>query len=161
MKLRNALFALTFATTCGADLAFAHSFSQGEIAIEHPWTFTTPPGAKVAGAFMVLHNKGKAGDKLLSAQSTIAGTTELHTHTMDNGIMRMRAVPAIDLPSGATVTLKPGSFHVMFFDLKRPLVKGEKIPLTLNFEKSGVTTVEIAVEDRGDKAVHSHGDHKH
>jgi periplasmic copper chaperone A len=154
--------------TCGAiGLFFASNlFAQsvikaGEIEISHPWTWNTPPGAKVGGAFFTV-KAGAAADKLVSAESPIAGKTEIHTHAMENGVMRMRAISHIEIGAGKTVELKPGSFHVMFFDLKKQLDSGNKFPLTLMFEKAGKVQVEITVEDRASaKSADNHAGHKH
>ncbi len=140
--------------------ALASDFKAGDLTIGHPWTWSTPPGAKVGAAFFELANKGKAADRLLSASSPIAGTTELHTHANEAGVMKMRAVNAIDVAPGASVSLKPGGFHVMFFDLKKPMAEGEKFPVELVFEKAGKTTIQVHVEKRGAHK-HDHAGHKH
>jgi periplasmic copper chaperone A len=161
MNLKNLSLVVAFGITCGAVSVRAHEFVNGYLVIGHPWTYATPPGAKVGGAFMELRNKGAVGDKLISAETPIAGKTELHTHAIEGGVMRMRSVPGIEVAAGASVALKPGSFHVMLFDLKQGLIKGERFPLTLTFEKSGKTTVDVVVEDRGENAAHEHQGHKH
>lgn len=127
--------------------ALAHDFTAGEIAIAHPWARPTPPAAKVGGAYLVLQNKGKTADKLLRATSPVAGVVELHTMRMEGDVMRMRAVPGIDLPPGQTVTLAPGGLHVMLQDLKQPLKLGDRLPLTLVFQRAGQVKVELAVEE--------------
>jgi copper(I)-binding protein len=70
---------------------------------------------------------------------------DLHTHVRDGDVMRMREVPAIDIPAGQTVTLRPGGLHLMFMGLTRPLVEGESFPVTLTFEKAGSVTLDMAV----------------
>jgi periplasmic copper chaperone A len=150
--------------TCGAILALfsnyllAQSYKLGEVEVVHPWTWNTPPGAKVGGAFFTV-TAGKAGDKLLSAESPVAGKTEIHTHVNDNGVMRMRAISHIEIGSGKSVELKPGSYHIMFFDLKRAFANGDKIPLTLSFEKAGKVQVEVSVEDRAAASAPKSADH--
>jgi periplasmic copper chaperone A len=154
--------------TCGAvltlfaaNLGFAQSYKAGEIEVMRPWTWNTPPGAKVGGAFFTLKN-GKGDDKLLRAQSPVAGKTEIHTHVNDNGVMRMRAISHIEIGAGKSVELKPGSYHIMFFDLKKQFANGEKFPLTLEFEKAGKVQVEVVVEDRATaNKPDAHAGHKH
>jgi copper(I)-binding protein len=51
--------------------------------------------------------------------------------------MKMRAVPSLDLPAGKAVDLKPGGYHVMLMDLKKPLTAGDTIPITLVVESAG------------------------
>jgi periplasmic copper chaperone A len=140
----------------------AHDFKLGSLQIAHPWAINTPPGAKVGGVFMEIANLGTTVDKLISAATPIAGSVEIHTHVMDAGVMKMRAIPDISVEPGKRVVLKPGSYHVMLFDLKKTLSAGEKFPLTLIFEKSGKLDVEVMIEDRAKHAAGGdHGGHKH
>ena len=78
--------------------------------------------------------------------------------TMDGGVMKMRAIPAIDIKAGAKVELKPGGYHVMLMELKQPLKNGDRFPLTLTFEKAGKIEVSVWVEDMASKGG---GEHKH
>lgn len=83
--------------------------------------------------------------RLTGVSSPVAGAAEVHSMTVDGGVMRMRAVEALDLPAGRPVKLAPGGYHVMLFDLKKPLVAGEKVPLTLVIEEAGKRTHKVAV----------------
>ena len=115
---------------------WAHGYKEGDIKITHPWARATAGQAVNGAVYVSFDNQGKEADRLLSAASPIAEKVELHTHLMEEGVMKMRPVPAIDLPAGATVTLKPGGLHIMLFGLKAPLVEGTRFPLTLVFEKA-------------------------
>ncbi len=126
--------------------ATAHSFTLGEIDIGHPYARPTRDGQLVSGGYLKLTNKGPA-DRLLSASSPVAGATEIHSMTMDGNVMKMRQVDAIELASGQTVELKPGGYHLMLMGLKAPLKAGDKVPLTLKFEKAGEVVVTINVEE--------------
>jgi copper(I)-binding protein len=107
---------------------------------------------------MTLRNTGAAADRLLAASTAVAGTVELHTVVKEGDVMRMRAVPAIDVPAGRAVTLQPGGLHVMLMNLRRPLAPGESIELSLVFEKAGRRTVTLPVRalNPGDAPVHKH-----
>lgn len=61
--------------------------------------------------------------------------------------MTMRPVEAIDIPAGETVMLKPGGYHIMLIDLAKPLKVGDKIDLTLKFEKAGEVKVVAEVKE--------------
>ena len=139
----------------------AHDYATGDIKVAHPYTRSTPPGAKTAGAYLSIDNRGKVAERLMRASSPAAGMVELHSMSMDGNIMRMRAIPAIELPAGKTVALAPGGLHLMLQDLKRPLKKGERIPVTLTFERSGDLKVELSVEDPVDagKGAAAHASH--
>jgi len=140
-----AIAALT-ATTTTAALA-------GDMLISKPWARASAGMAKAGGAFMFIYNETGHDDTLLSAKADIAKKVELHTHTMEGGMMRMRQVPSIPTPNGDTQMLQPGGYHVMFMGLHKPLVEGETFPLTLVFEKAGeiTTTIEVMGADyKGD-----------
>jgi copper(I)-binding protein len=107
------------------------------------------PGA----VFLSIDNKGGA-DKLVAASSTLSQRVELHTHTMDNGVMRMRPVEAIEIPANSLTELKSGGHHIMMFDVKTMPEKGSPVPLTLTFETAGEVRIEATAGGTGDK--HSH-----
>lgn len=159
--IKRALFLnLVFLVSSWFSPAHAHEYKVGELHIGHPYARTTPPGAKVGGAYLSIDNRGKAADKLVRASSPRAGSVELHTMSMDGNVMRMRQVPAIEVAPGATVKLAPGGLHVMLQELKQPLKKGERFPMTLVFERAGEVKVEIVVEDAPSHAAGADA-HKH
>jgi copper(I)-binding protein len=130
-----------------ASAALAHSNQAGNLAIQHPWSRETAPGQTVGGGFMTITNKGATEDRLISGTSPVAAQVQLHTMTMDGGVMRMRQVQGgIAVPARSTLELKPGSFHIMFMGLKRPLRQGERFPVTLRFERAGSVTVRVLVQ---------------
>ena len=107
--------------------AFAEDYKVGSLAIETPWTRATPNDAKVAAGYMKIVNSGKIDDHLVGGSTTIAGKVEIHEMSMVDNVMKMRQLPGgLDLKPGQSVELKPGSYHVMFIDLKRQLKPGEK-----------------------------------
>jgi len=128
--------------------AGAHQYQLGAITIQHPHARATVPGQPTGGAFMVLVNKG-AADRLLGASADVARSTEIHEMKMENDVMRMRQVDAVELGAGQTVELKAGGYHVMFVGLKEPLKAGERFPVKLKFEKAGEVTVEVTVDAPG------------
>ena len=143
-------FALLFA---GAQTVLAHEFKVGDLEIGHPWSRATPAGAKVAGGYFTITNKGSAPDRLLSISSDISDKAELHEMAVKDGVMTMRPVAGgLEIPAGGKVVLGPGSYHVMFMDLKQPTKQGEMFTATLTFEKAGTVTVEFAVQAMGSAA---------
>ena len=107
------------------------------------WARATPGGAENGAAYLTALSPN--GDRLIGATTPAAARTELHEATMEGGVMRMREVPAIDLPPGQAVTLKPGGLHIMMMGLKQPLQQGQSVPLTLTFEKAGPREVSAGV----------------
>ena len=129
---------------CGtAALAQTGTPQTGGVEIKDAWARATPGGAENGAAYLTLI--APAGDRLTGIASPAAATTQLHEMTNNHGVMQMREVPAIDLPPGREVTLKPGGLHIMMMGLKHPLQPGQSVPLTLRFEKSGTREVSAAV----------------
>lgn len=151
--------AVLFLATAAQPL-FAHGFSVGTLEIGHPWSRATPQGASVAAGYLKITNNGAEPDRLVSIATDIAGKAEVHEMSVNaEGIMVMRPVEGgLEIPARATVELKPGSFHVMFMQLKAPTREGEKFAATLTFEKAGTVTVEFAVDAMGG-APEAHGTH--
>jgi periplasmic copper chaperone A len=129
-------------------LALAALPAWAQVSAERPWTRATPPGAKVGAGFVTLKNAG-AADRVVGAATPVAGRVEMHVTLREGEVMRMREVQAIEVPAGGSFELKPGGAHLMLVDLKRPLKKGETVPLTLRLEKGGELKLELAVEELG------------
>lgn len=131
-----------------------------DITVKDPWVRATVPQQKATGAFMQITAPKAA--RLVEARSPVAGVTEIHEMTMDNDIMRMRAVPGIDLPAGKAVELKPGGYHVMLMDLKVPITEGQDVPVTLVIEGADKKRETVVIKATA-RALGASGamDHKH
>jgi hypothetical protein len=125
-------------------LAFASAPAWAQVSVSQPWVRGTVQGQKATGAFMQLRSAD--GAALVGARSPIAGVVEIHEMKMDNDVMRMRAIPKLDLPAGQAVELKPGGYHVMLMDLRQPLKKGDTVPITLSVQGRDGKTQEIEVK---------------
>ena len=146
---RRRLF-LAAAVSVLALPAMAHDYKIGSIEITTPWTRATPPSARTGGGFMTITNKGTVADRLVSARSNASDKVEVHEMQMDGNVMRMRELAkGLEIPPGATVMLKPGSYHIMFMELKAPFAKDAKVPMTLVFEKAGSIDIQLDVQAMG------------
>jgi copper(I)-binding protein len=125
--MRDALFLLALLATP----------ALAQIEIENAWARATPPGAGTAAGYMTIRNKSSSPDHLVSVASPLAARVEMHVHTHDGDVMRMRQVKSYDIPAKGSLELKPGIAHLMFVDIQRPFKEGEKIPVTLRFERAG------------------------
>ncbi len=128
-----------------------------QVTVTDAWVRGTVTGQKATGAFMNLTSATDA--TLVGASSPVAKVVEVHEMAMDNGVMKMRAIPKLALPAGKTVDLKPGGYHVMLMDLTQPLKDGETVPVTLIFaDKDGKRTtqdVKVPVSAAGVAAGHA------
>src|SRR3954469_8724469 len=160
MKIRSLIPALLLAML--ATDASAEDYKIGSLQISQPWTRATPKGAAVAGGYLKITNTGTTPDRLLGGSTTVAKRFEVHEMSMDGGTMRMRELKdGLEIAPGATVELRPGSYHIMMMNLSRPLTKGERVKASLNFEKAGKADVEFAVEAIGASAGGSEMKHNH
>jgi periplasmic copper chaperone A len=124
------------------------SVTVGTLKIENAFTRPTPAGATVAVGYFTLVNIGKTDDRLVAATADISATAQIHETKMNNNVMEMRELPdGLPIPAGATVTFKPGGYHIMFMDLKRGLKPGEAIHAVLEFAKAGKVPVTFVAAD--------------
>lgn len=131
---------------CATAAASASAWAQVEV--KSAWVRGTVAAQKTTGAYMEL--KSAKGGSLIGVETPVAAMAEVHEMRMDKNVMHMSAVPKLELPAGTTVELEPGGYHVMLIDLKKPLKKGDSVPLTLkilNKDKT-VSTVEVKAEVR-------------
>ncbi len=146
----------------GTKCATAMNMAQGMM-VQDAWARATIGKPVNSAGFLTIMNHGKGDDKLIEAKADVSAKVELHTHTMDGNIMKMRRIAGgIQVPAMGMAQLKPGGHHIMLIGLHKALKAGDKFPLTLVFEKSGTKTIEIMVKGIGKKAKmmdHSKMDH--
>lgn len=163
-KLTSLALITTFASLASAQTPSA------KVDVKDAWVRSTVPGQKGTGAFMTL--TAKDGAKLVGVSSPVAGVGEVHEMKMEGDVMKMRALPSLDLPAGKVVELKSGGYHIMLMDLKQPLAKDSKVPLTLLFKDAKgieskmelllpVGTVAPGLSGSGAASAHGAGAHKH
>lgn len=124
----------------------SQDYRIGSLAVDQAWARESPPTVTNGAAFMTITNRGTSTDRLMSADAEVSERVELHTHLMDQGVMRMRQVDSIELKPGEVTELKPGGLHVMFIGLKAPFKAGQQVPVTLRFERGGNLEIEVPVK---------------
>jgi hypothetical protein len=128
----------------------AAAFELGDLVLDTPWTRATPPGARVAGGYVTITNTGETAARLVGGEAAFAGRVEIHEMAMSDGVMRMRAMAdGLVIPTGETVALEPGGYHVMFMELAEPLVAGETVRASLRFADEGSIELPFAVAPLG------------
>jgi copper(I)-binding protein len=159
MQLRSILALAALAVSAAAT---AQDFKAGELAITRPYARATVPGQPAGAAYMTIENTGKNADKLIAASSPAAKSVQIHTMSMQGDVMKMREVSDIELKPSTRTELKPGDgYHLMLMGLKQPLKAGDKVPVTLTFEKAGKVEVPVRVEDKAAKDAKASGSHHH
>ncbi len=142
------IFSLALLGKAGADGV------ADQITVNDPYVRAVPPVVKTSAAFMQFQNTDAVERFLVSASTPAAAAVELHMHTMDEGVMRMRQIAHIHLPPGETVSLEPGGLHIMLFDLSAPLAPGDTVPITLNFDDG--SSKQVSAEVRSVKKMMQH-----
>src|SRR3979490_1563756 len=133
--------------------ALAEEVKAGDLVITQAWSRATPGGAKIGGGYLTIENKGPVADRLIGGSGDVAGKVEVHEMAMTNGVMTMRPLDkGLTIEPGKTVKLAPGGYHLMLFDLKSPLKQGDKVPLTLEFERAGKVKLSLDVQGIGAQA---------
>lgn len=146
-------------------LMWAAGAAHAQVTVGDPWVRATVAQQKATGMFAQVTSA--QGGKLVAASSPVAAVVEIHEMAMENNVMKMRAVPGLELPAGKAVDLKPGGYHVMLMGLKQQVKEGEVVPVTLVVEgKDGKReSVEVKAPVRAlaaQAAGHSHGGgHRH
>jgi copper(I)-binding protein len=126
--------------------AEAGDYDVGAIHIADTWARATPKGASAAAGYMTVTNNGTTPDRLSCVSSDASAKCQIHSMTMENGVMKMRPVEGgLDVKPGESVMLKPAGVHMMFLDLKHPLEPGKTVAATLQFEKAGTVQVEFPI----------------
>ena len=146
----------SIAVLLAATLAFIGSAptlaDHTDIVVSQAWSRATPKGAKVAGGYLTIENRGTAPDRLLSASSPAVATVEIHQMTMQDGIMTMRPLEqGLAIPPDGIVVLAPGGNHIMFVGLTAPFEEGQRIPVSLKFLRAGTIETSFDVGSVGAK----------
>jgi copper(I)-binding protein len=149
-QIIRGLVGLGFLAVLFATPARADEVKAGDLVITQAWSRATPGGAKVGGGYLTIENKGSAPDRLLGGSADVADKIQVHEMAMNNGVMTMRPLDkGLVIEPGKTVKLAPSGYHLMLFDLKSPLKQGDKLPVTLEFEKAGKVTLSLDVQGVG------------
>ncbi len=139
------IFAAALVISASAN---AHDYKVGDLRLTHPHARTTVPGQSVGAAYIDIENTGKSADRLIALTSPIAKRAEVHSMSMEGDVMKMREVRSVDIAPSGRISMTPGNgYHIMLMGLRQPLKAGDKFPLMLRFEKSGITEVSVWVED--------------
>lgn len=152
--------ALTLILSAAAPRVLAAEYRKGSLEIAHPSATATAAGQPHGAIFIKeIKNLSNTADQLIGARSSVSKSIEVHQMTMDNNVMKMREIPAIELPAKGNVSLQQGSkngYHLMLMNLNKPLKEGDRFKATLIFKQAGELEVDVVVE----KPQHSHG-HRH
>lgn len=120
------------------------------LTVSDAWAPVTPPGVSIGAGYLKITNGTAKVVRLTGGASAAAESVEIHSMSMDGGVMRMRPMTeGVEVPPGASIELSPGGMHLMLVGLKAPLTEGMNVPLTLSFEGAEPAAVQLTVKAPG------------
>ena len=154
--MRKITFKFLLITICfflTPNFVFPHDYYLGQLTIDHPYLVLPMPGMKSASGYLIIKNKGNKSDVLYEIETLFSEKVELHEMSMEGNIMKMKKInDGIEIPPRKEVILKPGGLHIMFKNLNKNLVVGEKEKAILKFKKTGKIIVNFEIQQKK----HSH-----
>ncbi len=126
-----------------ASILISACSKQDSIEIKNQWVRASNDGQDVSAAYMTIVSNEDTS--LLEIDSDVADVIEIHSMSMENGVMKMRMLDTLDLIAGKPTELSPGGFHLMLFDLKKPLAAGKEAHFTLHFKNKAGQEKTISV----------------
>jgi copper(I)-binding protein len=141
--MRRHLIPLVVLALCAAPtLAVA---DDAPIVASDAWARPTLKGTRTGAVYLMLSNRGAAGDRLVGVSTPAAERAEVHEDITADGVMSMKPVPELALPAGASTAIEPGRYHIMLIGVKAPLAAGQSFPITLTFAGAPPLEVSVAV----------------
>ena len=144
--LHRSIIAITLITALVLSACGTESTGP-KISVEDAWARPVPAAGGNGAVFFRLVNAGNEADQLIGGESPVAGAVEVHRTTMDEGVMQMEHIPGLEVPAKREVLLEPGGYHVVLIGVNTSLALGDTLPITLRFEKSGETQMEVQVRE--------------
>jgi len=145
--------------------AVADSHGNKGIMINDPYVRAVPPGQMNTGVFMKIMNHSDQVRTIVGAESNASKIVELHTHVNEDGMMKMRQIPSIEVPAKGHVMLKPGGLHVMLIGLKQSIEVDKPVAVTLVFKNGERKSIQAPGRKLKMKMMHhkgmGHGDMMH
>lgn len=140
----------------------AHSFTQGDVTVTHPWSRPTPPGVSMGVGYMAISNNGESAITLVGVSTPKAESVTIHESVSSEGMMSMRPLPdGLKIPAGETVLLEPHGYHLMLEGLEGAVARDEKIPMTLDFDNADSMEIELHTMPMDDAKGSQEMEHHH
>jgi hypothetical protein len=146
MKTKNLICFIIFITTF-FFVVYAQAEMGKGVLVKNAWVQAMPPSQKISAAYMTIANKSFKAVTIVSASSDTAGATEIHQMSDMNGMMHMAMAQNLHIPAQGEITLQPGGFHIMLINLKKPVSKGDIVPIMLHFQDGDTIIVKAEVKN--------------
>ena len=157
--MKNIIFYFCFFLFCFVQNSWSDNFVINNIIINKPWIKSTHSSQKVTSGYLEIINNSKSDDVLLSIESNFANNNQIHSMNIQNDIMKMKHLKSgLLIKKKSKTLLKPGGFHLMFFDIDEVLKNKKHLYVKLNFKKNGSIEVPFQIKKNSTKG---HVNHKH
>ena len=157
--MKRVIISLFAASVVLANSLVLAADAAEEVSVSDAYARAVPPGQPNSASFMVLSNASATGHAVVAAQSSVSKVAELHTHTMSEGMMKMRQVEKIEIPANGMTKLEPGGLHVMLIGLTQDLKPGDEVALTLMFEDGSKRNISAPIRKQQMKMMEHDMDH--
>ena len=148
MRKLTVEFITAIALTLAAIIASAAGARASDVMVINAFArASATPAARAGAAYVTVVNHGDTPDRLIAIVTPAASMAEVHGTVMNGNVIKMETLDAVNVPAQASVEMKPGGLHVMLMGLKKPLVEGGAIDMTLTFEKAGSITIKVPVRE--------------
>ncbi len=122
--------------------------------IDNAWVAEAPPVAPVMAGYMEIENETDKLIRITGVSCPDFEKVEIHEMSMSGGMMKMRQIEKLDVPPHGKVALQPGGYHLMLFNPKQPLKKGDTLMVTLHTATGYSQTVKMEIKERPSGDMH-------
>ena len=114
--------------------------------ITEAWLKQPMPGLKMSAAYMTIDNNTDQDLVLEKVTGPDAKFYEIHTHSKENGIMKMRKIETLTITSGKKHILKPMADHIMLLEMHETPFTKKSSHITLQFRGNKKLKVELNIK---------------
>ena len=115
------------------------------LTVHDAWVLSAPPNAKVLAAYMKILNQSSEPRFLTGVTSRRFEKVEMHRTVMQGDVMKMIRQEQMDIPPQGSLSLEPGSHHLMLINPKSGLREGDHVYIELRFDNGEAIRVKALV----------------
>jgi periplasmic copper chaperone A len=149
MRLHHLLISVPL--VLGAPMLGACHREPKTVGADHAWIRLAAVPGRPAAAYLTVHG-GAGPARLVAIDSDLAGSSELHQSMKDGDMASMKRIDGVDVPAGATVSFRPGGYHIMLFGMSPQARPGGAAKLVLRFAKGPTVETAAKLVGAGDAA---------
>jgi copper(I)-binding protein len=118
------------------------------LVVDRAWVREAPPGASMMAAYLVISNPGNSDATLVAVDSPAFAQVMLHKSETVDGVARMVHLDSLLIPARGSVTLEPGSYHLMMPAPQTRLREGDQVKFLLHFADNSSVAVTADVRKK-------------